>query len=156
MINNMKMNHFSQNTDNLPPSSLLDRLCNTLDEMNAKDALMRDLFHLFNTKLPHYDYSEYSELPTSILNYGLPNFAEYEANTKTISDKIRLEILNLIETHEPRLRNVDIQVNHVEKNSITFSIKAVLMNDPEPLSIVFDSKYQPVLQEFNIKDSNRE
>jgi type VI secretion system protein ImpF len=139
--------------ETIPASSLIDRLQGN-NELDARQALLRDISSLFNTKLARRNLNQYEEAEHSIINYGLPNFADFEANTQGISEKIKAEITQLLQRHEPRLTDMRVNISRVEKTSIHFSIAATLLNDPEPISIHFDSKYQPNLQQFNVKDQD--
>ena len=147
----MRSNTYFIATPKLPATSLLDRLQSNPHENDLKSSLLRDLSNLFNTKLAYSDFSSHPEVARSIANYGLPCFAEYEANTQSISQQIKVEIEALLIRHEPRLRHISVKINRVEKTMITFSIMATLLNDPEPITIEFDSKYQPTIQQFKVK-----
>jgi type VI secretion system protein ImpF len=144
-----------ESTRPIAATSLLDRLQYVAQEKDIQSALLRDIFNLFNTKLPHHDFTGYEEAKNSIANYGLPNFAEYEANTALISTEIQQQIKELLERHEPRLKKITVTVSKLEKTNITFSISATLMNDPDPIQLVFDSTYQPTLQEFQLAEHKK-
>ena len=133
--------------------TIMDRLTlRTLERISPKENLVHDIGNLLNTKLAHEISSEYPELQKSILNYGLPNFASLETSTQNAAEVIKKRIENLLASHEPRLKNVDVKVGKVEKYSIGFTINATLLAEPEPINIQFDSNYQPDINKFKVEN----
>jgi len=135
--------------------TIMDRLTlRTLERISPKENLIRDVGNLLNTKLAHEVSSEYPELQKSILNYGLPNFASLETSTQNAADVIKKRIENLLTSHEPRLKNINVNVGNIEKYSIGFTINATLLAEPEPLNIQFDSNYQPDINKFKVENKS--
>jgi type VI secretion system protein ImpF len=133
--------------------SILDRLLNRNEEVfQIKLAVMRDITNLLNTKINTIIPKELLEVQNSVVSYGLPNFSMIEASVKDISDEIKSSILKALATHEPRLKNIEVEITNIAKYAINFTINATFLTDPDPIQIKFDSKYQPDLQQFNIKE----
>ena len=118
------------------------------------EAVRRDLTDLLNTRQSHDGLSpEYDELHRSILAYGLPDLVSLEAITvkqrETIADKIR----RIIETFEPRLKDVNVTYvpgeNKVER-SIKFKIESRLAVDPSP-DVAFDTVLELSSGQYEVK-----
>jgi type VI secretion system protein ImpF len=132
--------------------SILDRLIDPesagtailvgYDERKMLAAVRRDLEELLNTRQTHVGLPEaYEHIHRSVVAYGLPDLVTLEAITtkhrETIADKIR----RIIETFEPRLK--DVRVTYVPgesaaDRSIKFKIDARLAVDPAP-DVAFDT-----------------
>lgn len=134
-------------------SSLLDRLLDTDNDIkNTKLSILQDLTHLLNTKVNLIIPDSLSEVKDSIAAYGLPNFSMMEGSTQNISDSIKKSIEDALALHEPRLKNISVDLTNVAKYSINFTINATFLVEPDPIQIKFDSNYQPNLQQFKVKD----
>jgi type VI secretion system protein ImpF len=144
--------------------SILDRLIDPesagtailvgYDERKMLAAVRRDLEELLNTRQTQADLPEsFAELHRSILAYGLPDLVSLEAITvkqrETIADKIR----RIIETFEPRLKDVNVTYvpgeNKVER-SIKFKIESRLAVDPSP-DVAFDTVLELSSGQYEVK-----
>jgi type VI secretion system protein ImpF len=126
--------------------SILDRLIDPesagtailigYDERKMRDAVRRDLEDLLNTRQTHIGLPEgYSELNRSVLAYGLPDLVTLEAITAKQREAIGDRIQQIIETFEPRLRDVRVRYEPGEnaaQRSIRYHIDARLSVDPAP------------------------
>ena len=108
-----------------------------------KDALRRDLEWLLNTRrTPREIPKGCEELGRSVFAYGLPDLTSVSLH----SYEDEMHLLGLIEkaiaTFEPRLVQVRVtprgQLDRTER-MLHFQIDALLMVDPAPESISFDS-----------------
>lgn len=132
--------------------SILDRLIDPesagtailigYDERKTMEAVRRDLEELLNTRQTHVGLPEgYVELNRSIVAYGLPDLATTEAITGKQRELIGERIRQIIETFEPRLRDIRVQYQPGEnaaQRSIKFHIDARLCVDPAP-EVAFDT-----------------
>jgi len=134
-------------------SSLLDRLLDTDNDIKStKLSILQDLTNLLNTKVNLVVSENLSDVQDSIVGYGLPNFSMMEGSTQNISDSIKESIEEALTLHEPRLKNISVDITNVAKYSINFTINATFLVEPDPIQIKFDSNYQPNLQQFKVKD----
>lgn len=132
--------------------SLLDRLVDPesagtailigYDERKMMDAVRRDLEELLNTRQTHVGLPEgYVELQKSVLTYGLPDLVTLAAITSRQRELIAERIQQIIELHEPRLRDVRVHYQPGEnaaQRSIKYHIDARLCVDPSP-EVAFDT-----------------
>lgn len=146
----------SKTSTSIEKISLLDRLIISDNTNSQLTNIVRDVSSLLNSRLNSLPIENFSELQTSLLNYGLPDFSHLEATNSQVSDKIKEKIKETLMLHEPRLKNIEITVTDIAKYSINFTINATFMADPDPISIRFDSQYQPDLQQFKVKEQHHE
>lgn len=120
-----------------------------------KAALRRDLEWLLNTRQIAGGIPEaFPGLEGSLYGYGLPDVSHLSANS--IRDRNRL--LRLLEStvaaYEPRLSG--IKVNLVESGSnngrqLRFQIEALLLMDPAPELVSFDTVLELTSGEYQVK-----
>jgi len=125
---------------------------------DLRNSVRRDLENLLNTRFRMIEPdSDYSEIQTSLLNYGLPDLA-----TVNISDKEkRKDFIQHMETvlieYEPRFKSV--KVRYMENSdsldrTLRFRIDATLYADPSPEMVVFDSILEPVTRTVNVEETS--
>ena len=146
--------------DSRVTQSVLDRLitgdARVSPERQLKAAVRRDLEWLLNTRrIAEPVPEELVELTRSLYNFGLPDFSNYSLN----SPKDRARLLRALETtiaiFEPRLANV--KVTAVESPNIStsrvlrFQIEGLLLMDPAPEQISFDTVLQLTNGEYQVK-----
>ena len=120
-----------------------------------KGALRRDLEWLLNTRqIAGGVPEEFPELEGSLYGYGLPDVSNLSATS--VRDRTRL--LRMLETtiasFEPRLRGVKVNLVDSGSNSgrqLRFQIEALLMMDPAPELISFDTILNLSSGEYLIK-----
>lgn len=120
-----------------------------------KDSVRRDLENLLNTRVRCGTWpAGLDELERSLVNYGIPDMTgallsaprEREAFCRLIQEAIR--------RHEPRLRNVRLHLlDNVDPldRTLRFRIDALMIADPAPEPIVFDSSLQPATGDVEVK-----
>jgi type VI secretion system lysozyme-like protein len=129
-------------------SSLIDKFNNENENIDDTKALIRDIYNLFNSKKFFNDnFLEFKEISSSVLNYGLKSFSEYEASSSALAENIKKQLVEAITLHEPRLKDVEITITKIEMHNIAFTISAIFSSDPDPIKIEFDSIYKPDIQE---------
>ncbi len=111
-----------------------------------KEALRRDLEWLLNTRRTASELPKsMEELKTSVYNYGLPDLTSIALHSK--ADEIYL--LNILESaiaaFEPRLIQVKVVTRepfHAFERTLHFHIEALLLVDPAPESVSFDTVFK--------------
>jgi len=100
------------------------------------DSVRRDLEDLLNS---HQVYTsgleDWPESQTSLLTYGLPDFASLSANTPQEREQVAKLLEEIIMRFEPRLRNVRanlVESKNPHERTIGFHIDAQLNVDPAP------------------------
>jgi type VI secretion system protein ImpF len=120
-----------------------------------KAALRRDLEWLLNTRQVAGGVPEsYHELESSLYGYGLPDVS----NLSGSSNRDRMRLLRLLEDcvsrFEPRLSGVKVNIVDAGSNSgrqLRFQIEALLLMDPAPELISFDTVLQLSSGEYQVK-----
>lgn len=141
-------------------ASILDKLID--DEPDFQDApsrtegitiselrknVRRDIEALLNARIQWHTWpSEYSELETSCLSYGLPDFSSMSVGSHEGRMLLCEIVKNTIERFEPRFIEVEVLTDdEVPINRVlNLKINALLYADPEPEFISFDSEVEPV------------
>ena len=121
-----------------------------------RQSVRRDLENLLNSRVQWHTWPDsYSELPQSLLNYGLPDFSVMVVD----SDEGRLKLCRAVEQairrFEPRFVDVEVTVpeqEHGMERVLKLRIQALLYADPEPEHIMFDSEVEPVHLGLTIRD----
>jgi len=126
-----------------------------LRELRA--SVQRDMETLMNTRLRLVEPDEkYSELKTSLLNYGLPDLATVNLSDKKNKTAFIDSLETLLIEFEPRFKSVNVQYlenNEALDRTVRFRIEATLYADPMPEVVVFDSVLEPVSRSVNIEEA---
>jgi type VI secretion system protein ImpF len=127
-------------------------------EIALKNSVRRDLEALLNSRrrwrsLP----PRYAELPTSIIGYGISDFASGAFNDALQRDRLRFEIEQAIRQFEPRLTGV--RVTLVERNdnmdsTLRLQIEAMLRTEPAPEPIAFETLVDSATTEVMVKPNS--
>jgi type VI secretion system protein ImpF len=148
-------------------SSVLDRLlgedAGTKTDARASGAtyltdlqagLRRDIEALLNThqyckNLPR----ELTELPLSLLEYGVPQFLGLSAASPEAREQFRASVEALLRRFEPRLEK--LRVTLLEKTdsrdrTLRFRIDAHMRVDPEPEPVSFNSVLESAVRRFSV------
>lgn len=145
---------------------LLDRLLGAGDARPGaswtleqyKDSVARDLEDLLNTRcaLAPELLSDYPECASSILNYGLRDFAGLCMSSSTDRARICAALSEAVERHEPRLRKVRAQLDYRQGtiNCISFVISAELAAPALNAAVSFDAVLQPSSLHYAIQRSS--
>jgi type VI secretion system protein ImpF len=119
-----------------------------------KVALRRDLEWLLNTRKQMDQPPEWcKELQRSMFEYGIPDISSFSLN----SDRDLSRLLGLIETSlqifEPRLSNVVVSVEPTVSGTraLRFQIEAMLMLEPAPERILFDTTLELTSGEYKVE-----
>lgn len=120
-----------------------------------KTALRRDLEWLLNTRrVADGTPGDFKELGRSLYFYGLPDFSSLSLNSPRDRNSLLRELEDSIENFEPRLKNVRVTLIESPSNTLRilrFQIEGILMMDPSPEQISFDTVLQLNSGEYEIK-----
>lgn len=124
-----------------------------------KDAVARDLEDLLNTRcaLSEDLLDAYPECASSIINYGLIDFAGMCLSSSEDRGRVCACLKAAIERHEPRLRNVQARLERETGsiNRVSFAISATLAGLPMREAVNFDAVLQPSSLHYSINRSIR-
>lgn len=137
--------------------SLFDRLLG--ENLSLKDSVARDLEDLLNTRcaLPPELLRAYPECASSVLNYGLADFAALCAGSHEDKSRICASLRQAVERHEPRLRNVQVRMEKRpgSVNRVDFAISAILHVPGAREPVSFSAMLQPSSLHYSIKRGAR-
>ena len=111
-------------------------------ERDARDAIRRDLFWLFNTSnlVASIDLSEMPEVERSVLNFGVPDLAGKAANRREFEQRAR-DLRTSIRAFEPRLDpatlDIEVQPNPGREDAVTFVVRSDIASSLEPLPVQY-------------------
>jgi type VI secretion system protein ImpF len=117
--------------------------------------IARDLQNLLNTRKMEMSLEDrYHHLEPSIVDYGVIDLTAVNARSDKEREKYRESVQCAIENYEPRLKNVKVNViDNPNESSLIFhfNISAVLMVEPTPLSLQFDSVLPTDTRMFQVR-----
>jgi type VI secretion system protein ImpF len=123
-----------------------------------RHAVLRDLEHLLNTRredelIP----ADYHESAASLLNYGLPDLSVYSLKSAAEQHRLRRSMETALRLFEPRLSNVSVAVEgwDAAKPVLRFRVDAVLVVEPAPEPVVFDTEFSLESRRFTLKGRSR-
>jgi type VI secretion system protein ImpF len=112
-----------------------------------KDSLVRELEALLNTRLgfPPGRFDASPEARSSVLNYGLADFAGFCLSSSEDRAAICASLKDAIERHEPRLKNVSASLERQAGgvNRLHFVIHATLHGAEGDEPVNFNAVLQP-------------
>lgn len=147
--------------------SILDRLSDDQPEIvregsmsrtqslrKLKQSVVRDLAWLLNTRQsPDEEWSGATDLKTSLLSFGLPDFTGLNPRNHKDREKLRHSIEAVIGHYEPRLKRVRITVHPLsDDRSLHFRVTALLNLQPSPEPIVFDTVLNLTTANFHLQE----
>ena len=150
--------------------SVLDRLLDDGEPASAdgltalRESVRRDLEWLLNTRRLYTPISEdYPELQRSVLLYGLPDITSLGRDASVPRARLHAHIRARLQAHieeslalfEPRLRNVRVAVVEAPDEDgglrpVHFRIQALLLTDPEPVRLWFDTMVDRTTGDFDV------
>jgi type VI secretion system protein ImpF len=124
-------------------------------ESTLKNSVRRDLEALLNARRPWRSVpARYAELPTSLLGYGISDFASGAFNDAEQRDRLRSEIEQAIRCFEPRLTGVRVTLIERDDNldaTLRLQIEAMLRTEPAPEPIAFETLVDSATTEVMVK-----
>jgi type VI secretion system protein ImpF len=148
--------------------SVLDRLLDD-DPENSRDppasryqvlremkmAVRRDLENLLNTRIRCLNVPEnLKELKRSLINYGIPDIAGARLGSAQQREEFCRLLQNIIRQYEPRFLSVTVTPSPAtdpQDRTFRFRIDAMLVAEPAPEPIIFDSELRPASGSFEVK-----
>ncbi len=146
-------------TDNDPKSPTVEAPLTRAESVRAlKQGVRRDLEWLLNTRrTPDDPGLSRVETENSVYNYGLPDFSAYSIASPKDQTKLVKALQAAVKTFEPRLANVRIlplEVTSTGLRTLRIRIEGLLLMDPAPEHISFDTTLQLTTGDFRIKDDS--
>ncbi|NRR30318.1 type VI secretion system baseplate subunit TssE [Oxalobacteraceae bacterium] len=124
-----------------------------------KDSVARDLEALLNTRtvIPEGLLKRYPECGSSIVTYGLNDFAGLSLSSTDDRAYICRCLERAIARHEPRLREVvaSLEVREGSINRLNFAITALLVVSSAQEPVNFDAILQPSSLHYTISKARR-
>jgi type VI secretion system protein ImpF len=156
--------------EHIVQQGLLDRLIDLEPENRSEPAMSRaeslrrlrqsvkrDLEWLLNTTRASISSEPLSiEVEKSLLCYGLPDVASMSIQNGNDHRRLLRSLETAIETFEPRLKHVHVTSSEPfqrGRQSITFHVEAVLMLDPAPERISFDTVLEISKGAYDVKEA---
>lgn len=125
-----------------------------------KLSVRRDLENLLNTRWRCTPFpSDLSELEQSLVNYGIPDFTRANLGTAQHRDSFLRVVEAAIRKFEPRFRSVSVRRLDADNNlerTMNFRIEAMLLAEPAPEMVVFDTRVELASGELQIQGDGRE
>jgi type VI secretion system protein ImpF len=146
-------------TDNDPRSPTAEAPLSRAESVRAlKSGVRRDLEWLLNTRRnPDDPGASRAETENSLYNYGLPDFSTYSIASPKDQSRLVKALQAAVKTFEPRLANVRIlpvEVSSTGLRTLRIRIEGLLLMDPAPELISFDTTLQLTTGDFQIKDNS--
>jgi type VI secretion system protein ImpF len=124
-------------------------------ETALRNSVRRDLEALLNARRRWRSVSpDYAQLPSSLIGYGISDFASGAFNSAEQRDRLRSEIEEAIRQFEPRLTGV--RVSLVERNNnldstLRLQIEGMLRTEPAPEPIAFETLVDSATTEVTVR-----
>lgn len=146
---------FDKIFDDQPMGAVRRRL--SLEQL--KDSVARDLEALLNTRVI-FDEALAESLPMtarSVASFGLSDFAGLSLANVQHRRAICSSIESAIAVHEPRLRDVkvDLELHRKTINALYFTINAVLVVRPAQEPVSFDALLTPTSLQYSVSRHRR-
>jgi type VI secretion system protein ImpF len=150
---------------------LLDRLIDDSPErehdaaMSAADSMLalrnsvrRDLEALLNARRRWRSWpAQMTQLATSPIGYGIPDFASGAFSDARRREELRQEIEATIRRFEPRFLSVRVNLIDAQDRldtTLRLRIEAVLHAEPAPESVTFDTLVDPITDDVMVRPGN--
>lgn len=148
--------------------SVLDRLLDDQPEVTRetpasrnqvlrelKAAVGRDLENLLNTRVRCLILPEQAnELKQSLVNYGIPDITGAKLGSVQDRNDFCRYLQAIIRQYEPRFKTVSVQPAanpDPQDRTFRFRIDALLIAEPAPEPIIFDTELRPGTADFEVK-----
>ncbi len=125
---------------------------------DIKNNIRRDLENLLNTRLTRYAIpEELNEINLSVANYGLPDFSFVQLGSDEGREEFRFMVEQAIHNFEPRFNQVIVELEQIGEEyerTLYLKISAVLMVDPDPIPLLFDSRVKTLNKSVKLREIN--
>jgi len=124
----------------------------SLDQL--RESVARDVEALLNSRTI-FDFDELRDFPharRSVVFFGIRDFVGRVLNNGEERQYISAGLSHAIASFEPRLRDVRIEFHQRSgtMNSLSFTIRAMLLAHPSAEPVAFDAVLQPTLSRFSV------
>lgn len=119
-----------------------------------RESVARDVEALLNSRSA-IDFEQMRDLPntrTSVVCYGIRDFVGRVLTNSEEQRHIASSLSHAIASYESRLRDVRIEFHQRSgtMNSLSFTIRAMLLAHPSAEPVAFDAVLQPTLSRFSV------
>jgi type VI secretion system protein ImpF len=121
--------------------------------LELRNAVRRDLEALLNAHQPWLvPPAGLTELPKSLLEYGIPDFLTLNAVAESAREQFRASVEDAIRRFEPRFKMVRVTLveDSAADRTLRFRIEALMYAEPAPERVSFDSLLDPSSQSFSV------
>jgi type VI secretion system protein ImpF len=143
--------------DDDPRTSIEAPLTRAQSVRTLRDAVRRDLEWLLNTRQVAFPPSEgFRELNRSVYVYGLPDFTGFTLASAAAEARLTRQLQFALKLFEPRLARVRVTpLDPLAASSRTFRfrIEGLLMMDPAPEHISFDTVLKLSTNQCEVQDA---
>lgn len=110
-----------------------------------KVALRRDLESLLNTKRPWLPVVDrYPGMDRTVVGYGIPDLSTEDMSVPAVRERVRRVITQVIREHEPRLSEIDIEMDEgPTSRGMRLRISAVLNITQSEETVVYEASVRP-------------
>ncbi len=141
------------------PDQERDPVVSATDSMVAlRNSVRRDLEALLNARRRWRSWpSHMTQLATSPMGYGIPDFASGAFSDAGRREELRLEIEATIRRFEPRFLSVRVHLVDLQDRleaTLRLRIEAVLHAEPAPESVTFDTLVDPTTDDVVVRPGN--
>lgn len=122
-----------------------------------REAVARDLESLLNARANPWvpDSKEFPQLKESVYTFGLPDFSTLTVRSTEDRRKLTDRIRTAIAQHECRLTNVEVAISNDATDAMNmqmrFVVSALLLMDPAPEQVTFDTVLELSRGEYEVK-----
>jgi len=153
------------NLDQLYPygfrTTLFDRLLTTEDYhlkglslQELRESVAADLEELLNSRMAslHEQIDDFPLVKKSIMQFGIIDFVGLSTANPSDRDKICQSIAQSIAAHEPRLRQIKVEMllDEQDMGALCLSIQAYINIHPLYEPVIFDALLKPTTQQYVI------
>jgi type VI secretion system protein ImpF len=132
-----------------PPVSAGDSL------VALRNSVRRDLEALLNARRRWRSWPAHmTQLATSPLGYGIPDFASGAFNEARRQEELRIEIEETIRRFEPRFLSVRVHLVDTQERletTLRLRIEAMLHAEPAPEAVTFDTLVDPTTDDVVVR-----
>jgi type VI secretion system protein ImpF len=135
--------------DRDPPVSATDSM------IALRNSVRRDLEALLNARRRWRSWPAHlTQLATSPIGYGIPDFASGAFNDARRREELRIEVEDTIRRFEPRFLSVRVQLIDTHERletTLRLRIEAVMHADPAPEAVTFDTLVDPTTDDVVVR-----
>lgn len=120
-----------------------------------RQSVQRDLDWLMNTRASAVRPPRDSEVFDSVQQYGLEDFTGLTTSVTDWRERLVENMRDMIRRFEPRLANVTVDLAedvNPALQQVRFTISALLLMDPSPEQVVFDTIFEVTNGTYEVED----